>query len=107
MNDEQTWKLHSQSNTDDAVEVVVTKPAARVRVEGQVSRGGQYVGGVIVEAWSFQGETGGKSDAHIVIADQEGNFSFDALPNSTYATFVSDDQWVSEPNVFTTIDPVS
>lgn len=104
---EQAWKLQSQSNTDDAVEVVVTKPAARVRVEGQVSRGGDYVGGVVVQARSFQGETEGNSDARIVIADQDGNFSFDALPNSTYATHVIDDQWVSEPYVFTPIDPVS
>jgi beta-lactamase regulating signal transducer with metallopeptidase domain len=105
--DEQAWKLHSQSNTDDAVEVVVAKPAARVRVEGQVSRGGQYVGGVVVEARSFQGETEGHSDECTVIADQDGNFSFDALPSSTYATHVNDAQWVSEPNVFTPIDPVS
>lgn len=104
---EQDWKLQSQSNTDDAVEVVVTKPAARVRVEGQVSRGGQYVGGVVVESHSFQGETEGHSDKRMIIADQDGKFSFDALPNSTYATFVVDDQWVSEPNIFTPIDPVS
>ncbi|XZE20837.1 thioredoxin family protein [Pirellulaceae bacterium SH449] len=104
---EQDWRLHSQSNTDDAVKVIVTKPAARVRVEGQVSRGGQYVGGVVVEARSFQGETEGHSDVRTVIADREGNFSFDALPNSTYAMYVMDDEWVSEPQVFIPIDPVT
>ncbi len=105
--DERDWRLHSQRNTDSAVEVVVKKPAKRVRVDGQVSRGGQYVGGVVVEATSFQGEQKGQADKIIALADEEGNFSFDALPKSTYALFVIDHQWVSEPKVFTAIDPDS
>ncbi len=105
--DQSDWLLQSQSNTDDAVEVIVARLAKRVRVEGQVSRGGQYAGGIVVEAYSFQGEREGHSDLQFAISDQEGNFGFDALPNSTYALFVLDDQWVSEPQVFTPVDPVS
>jgi Thioredoxin-like len=101
--DEREWKLQSQRNTDNAVEVVVKKSTARVQVKGEVSRGGQNVCGVVVEAYSFQGET----EQLLAIADQHGKFCFDALPNSTYSLFVIDDQWVSEPNVFIPIDPNS
>lgn len=41
------------------------------------------------------------------MADHEGNFSFDALPNSTYAIYVIDDQWVSQLQVFMPLDPIT
>ncbi len=105
--DENEWKLKSQRNTEEAVEIVVARPAARVRIEGQVSRGGQYVGGVLVKAQSFQGESETKTELRFAIADREGKFSFDALADSTYCLIVVDDQWVSEPSIFTPVDPVN
>jgi beta-lactamase regulating signal transducer with metallopeptidase domain len=107
LKDGSDWKLLSQRNTENAVEIVVAKPAKRVRVDGQVSRGGLDVGGIVVQANSFQGEQKGRVDVLIAIADREGKFSFDALPNSTYSLFVIDDQLVSAPKVFTPVDPKS
>lgn len=98
---ETTWLLGSQRNTDDAVEIEAIRPAERVRVEGYISRGGKQVGGIVVQARSFQGETDGHSDVRIVIADPNGKFSFDALPHSTYALLLIDEQLVSEPTIFT------
>ncbi|MFN7290435.1 MAG: thioredoxin family protein [Pirellula sp.] len=105
--EEKNWKLQSQRNTDDAVEIVVAPPAQRVRVDGQVSRSGLYSGGIVVQAYSFQGERENQVDASYAITDQEGKFSFDALPKSTYAIFVIDEQWVSEPQILIPIDPDS
>ena len=105
LKDGPNWQFHSQRKTDDAVEVVVAKPAKRVKVEGQVSRGGKDVSGIVVQAHSFQGEQKGRSDVLMAIADQEGNFCFDAFPESTYSLMVMDDQWVSVPKVFTPVDP--
>lgn len=101
---DERWVLKSQSNSEDSVEVVVARPAKRVRVKGNVSRGGQYVGGVLVEASSFQAETEGRRDVRYAMTDQDGNFVFDALPNSTYSVFVSDERWVSEPQNVLPVD---
>lgn len=56
------WKLQSQSNKDDRVEIVVNRPAERIRVGASVSRGGEFLGGLLVEAYSFQGETESSSE---------------------------------------------
>ncbi|XZE53728.1 M56 family metallopeptidase [Planctomycetaceae bacterium SH139] len=101
---DERWVLTSQSNSEDGVEVVVARPAERVLVKGSVSRGGQYVGGVLVEASSFQAETEGHRDVRYAMTDQDGNFAFDALPNSTYSVFVLDDRWVSEPQNILPVD---
>jgi uncharacterized GH25 family protein len=105
--DEKNWKLQSQRNTDDAVEIVVAPPAQRVRVEGQVSRNGMYAGGIVVQARSFQGEREYQSDFSCAFTDRDGKFSFEGLPKSTYAIFVIDDQWVSEPQILIPVDPDS
>ncbi len=105
--EEKNWKLQSQRNTVNAVEIVVAPPAQRVRVDGQVSRSVLYSGGTLVQAYSFQGERENQSDAISAVTDREGKFSFDALPKSTYAIFVIDDQWVSEPQILIPIDPDS
>lgn len=102
-----SWILQSQSNTDDRVEIVLTRPAERVRLESSVSRGGEFLGGLLVEAYSFQGETEGRSDVHYAMVDHDGKFAFDALPNSTYCIFVIDDRFVSESSVVTPRDPVT
>lgn len=105
--EDKNWKLQSQRNTVNAVEIVVALPAQRVRVDGQVSRSGLYAGGILVQAYSFQGERENQSDAISAITDREGNFSFDGLPKSTYAISVTDELWVSEPQILIPIDPDS
>jgi hypothetical protein len=75
--------------------------------EGSVSRGGEFLGGLLVEAYSSQGETNGHSDVHYAMVDPDGKFVFDALPNSTYCIFVNDDQFVSESTAVTPRDPVT
>jgi beta-lactamase regulating signal transducer with metallopeptidase domain len=94
------WLLRAQHNTEKEVRVEVKRPAERTRVEGYVSRGGQDVAGVVVQAGSFQGESEGQVDVRYAMTDAAGKFSFDALPNSTYALQLMDDQWVAEPSVF-------
>jgi hypothetical protein len=101
------WLLQSQSNMDDRVEIVLIRPGERVRLEGSVSRGGEFLGGLLVEAHSFQGETNGHSDVHYAMVDPDCKFVFDALPNSTYCIFVNDDHLVSESSVLTPRDPVT
>ena len=99
------WIFQSQTSQPDRIEVVVKRPTDRVQFSGIVSRGGDSVGGVIIEAYSFEGESESTSDMHYVMADSEGKFSFQALPNSTYCIFVCDDRLVSEPSILTPLDP--
>lgn len=98
------WIYQSQTIVGNSIEVIVKKPASRVTVEGIVSRGGDSVGGVLVRAYSFEGESEHRSDLHHVMADSQGKFKFNALPKSTYCIFVYDDRLVSEPNIMLPID---
>ena len=99
------WIFQSQTIRPDRIEIVVKRPADRVPFSGVVSRGGGSVGGVIIEAYSFQGESESTSDMHYVMTDSEGKFSFQALPESTYCIFAYDERLVSEPSIMTPIDP--
>ena len=99
------WIFQSQTNRPDRIELVVSKPGERVPFGGVVSRGGDAVGGMIIEAYSFQGESEDRSDVHYVMTDSEGKFLFQALPKSTYCIFAHDDRLVSESCILPPIDP--
>ncbi len=101
------WVHQTQTVHPDRIEVVVKKAAARVPFEGVVSRGGESVAGVIIEAYSFQGESEHQSDMHMIMADANGKFSFSALPQSTYAIFAHDDRLVSDAVITMPVDPAT
>jgi hypothetical protein len=98
------WVFQSQTVSPEKIEVVVKKPAERVQVTGVVSRGGQSAGGLVVEAYSFQGESEHRSDIKRAVVDEHGKFVFDALPNSTYCIFIDDDRLASQPTILQPVD---
>jgi hypothetical protein len=99
------WVLKSQDNTGEVAEIVVARPENRVRVEGTVTRDGQFAGGILIELDGRPDEREGSADIRFAMTDAQGRFAFDALRDSTYCIFVVDERLVSEPHVFPVVDP--
>ncbi len=66
---------------------------------GIVSRGGESVGGLVVTAYSFEGESEHQSDVNYLMVDSQGKFSFDALPSRPTASSFTTINLFPSPNV--------
>jgi hypothetical protein len=90
--------LQNVRNVDGALEFDVkrSKLAQRKKVTGKLLSDKHFLGGILVEIRSFQGETERRSDALSAFTDDTGQFEFDALPNSRYCLYVNDKKLVTK-----------
>ncbi|HEY2881732.1 MAG TPA: hypothetical protein VGJ15_04850, partial [Pirellulales bacterium] len=95
----QPWVLVGKPNMLDGVLIVKVKKAiSRQQITGHVVADGTgtCAGGFYVELWSFKGEQENNSDVLYAVANPDGTFTANALPDATYCAFVLDERWVGE-----------
>jgi hypothetical protein len=79
----------------------------RKRVVGQVASTAGNLAGFSVEMYSFQGEEEHRSDVLYTFTDENGTFTADCLPGSTYCINVNDARYVSKIIDLIPYDPVT
>jgi hypothetical protein len=93
-----TIDLNEHENDGDFMvfKVKRTRREDRRPIRGTIQSSEMDVAGFAVSLLTYQAESEGRFERLTVFTDAKGNYSADALPESTYCTYLSDSRFVSD-----------